>query len=115
MTTTSASGTAALAAILARAQNALQAVVQASATLQADPSSQAPWPELTALTTASMRELAAAHAGIAAADALRPPEAPNPLPAPERPPPDRSSRTAALAAWDDRRCIVVDPPDDKLR
>ena len=115
MTPTSASGTAALAAILGRAQNALQAVVQASATLQADPSSQAPWPELTALATASMRELAAAHAGIAAADALRPPEAPNPLPAPERPPPDRSSRTAALAAWDDRRCIVVDPPDDKLR
>ena len=114
-TTTSASGTAALAAILARAQNALQAVVQASATLLADPSSQAPWPELTALATASMRELAAAHAGIAAADALRPPEAPNPLPAPERPPPDRSSRTAALAAWDDRRCIVVDPPDDKQR
>jgi hypothetical protein len=115
MPTTNASGTAALAAILERAQTVLQDVVQASATLRADLSSQAPWPELTALATASMRELAAAHAGIAAADALRPPEAPAPPPAPERPPPDEPSRNAALAAWDDRRCIVVDPPDDKLR
>ena len=115
MPPTNASGTAALAAILERAQTTLQAVVQASATLRTDLSSQAPWPELTALATASMRELAAAHAGIAAADALRPPEAPAPPPAPERPPPDEPSRNAALAAWDDRRCIVVDPPDDKMR
>ena len=115
MPPTNASGTAALAAILERAQTALQAVVQASATLSADLSSQAPWSELTALAAASMRELAAAHAGIAAAEALRPTEAPTPPPAPDRPPPDESSRTAALAAWDDRRCIVVDPPDDKMR
>ena len=42
------------------------------------------------------------------------PKPPRP-PAPDRPPPDASSRTAALAAWDDRRCIVVAPPDDKMR
>ena len=113
--TTSASGTAALATILVHGQNVLQAVVQAFATFQADSSSQAPWPKLTALTMVSMRELATAHADIAAADALRPPEAPNPLPVPERPPPNRSSCIAALAAWDDHHCIIVDPPDDKLR
>ena len=52
-----ASGTAALTAILERAQNALQAVVQASATLQATPTSPAPWPELTELASESLPSL----------------------------------------------------------
>ena len=114
-TLSGASGTAALSAILERAQKALQAVVQASAAVQANPPSPAPWPELTELASESLRELAAAHAGIAAADALRPSRASDPPSAPQRPPPDQPSRAAPLAAWDDRRCIVVDPPDDRLR
>ena len=60
-------------------------------------------------------ELAVAHAGIATADALRPSRASDPPSVPERPPPDQPSRAAPLAAWDDHRCIVVDPLDDRLR
>ena len=110
-----ASGTAALTAILERTQKALQAVIQTSAALQTNPTSPAPWPELTELASESLRELAAAHAGIAAADALHPSHTSDPPSAPERPPPDQPSRAAPLAAWDDGQCIVVDPPDDRLR
>ena len=113
--TTSAPSTAALAAILERAQHALRAFVQASSHLGAEQSSLHPWSELTTRAQASMTELAAAHAGIAAVQALEPAPTPCPAPAPARPPAGRSSRAIARSAWDDRRCIVLDPPTDRIR
>ena len=67
-----------------------------------------------ALTTESMCELAIAHPNIATMDALHRPKASNPPLALEHPPLSRSTCSLALAAWDDRWCIIVNHPIDKM-
>ena len=107
---------AALGDILQRAQLVLQKVVELH---QLSPSSAHPPPnaELVTLANTSMKELQAARAGLAAATALSSPtdtsftpSARSTLRSSSRPAPPSSSKVLI-----DDRCLVLDPPDDRLR
>ena len=107
--------TAGLVDILERAQVALRAALQASSHLSLHQSSQSPWAELTTLASSSLREITAAQAGLAAAQALHQAAPQTRPPEPTQPPAAQKPNARTLTAWDAKRCIVIDPPDDKKR
>ena len=111
--------TTSLCDILDRAQKALQAVLDAHSRATSDSSTSSPAviAELAALARPSVRDLQAAHAGLAAATVLhspqRSPSATLSSNSPIYTAPHKPSSTAQ--AWIPDRCIVLDPPEDRLR
>ena len=119
-------GTAPLCAVLDRAITALKAVIDAShAGTDGQCAVQTTLRELAALADPAVRELVAAQAGLAAANALdggaarsaAPPPSPDISAGPDAqsPPAARSVAVKAAAAWEPSRCIVLEPPDDRHR
>ena len=108
----------ALTEILQRAQSALQAVVQAPQSSPLDQDPRSTLSDLAARAAPILRDLTAAHAGLAAAQALHAPSMDvdsSSVQAPQQRPLDRSSPARGAPAWSQDRCIVLDPPDDAAR
>ena len=115
--TTSLPNVQALTDIIHNAQTALNAVVQASQGTLSDTAARSTLVGLAARAEPALRALSAAHAGLAAAQALQPPMT-GPCPcaqSPLRDPVPQSELPRGASAWFQDRCIVLDPPNDAHR
>ena len=109
--TTSLPNVQALTDIIHNAQTALNAVVQASQGTLSDTAARSTLVGLAARAEPALRVLSAAHAGLAAAQALQPPMT-GPCPCaqpPSRDPVPQPELPRGASAWFQDRCIVLDP------